>query len=112
MARFPLCHFELSPAGSNYAKHKLVASGVVAVVLIALACSQRFDCLQARLPKGIKNIRPHIDDVDNVPLLVSLFTDCTPDSMFTSLLFSSVEFRQLSCYCINSQTTYTVKCGQ
>jgi len=39
--------------------------------------------LQARLPKGIKNIRPHIDDVDNVPLLVSLFTDCTPDSQFS-----------------------------
>ena len=34
-------------------------------------------CLQARLPKGIENIRPHIEKVDNVPLLVSLFTDCT-----------------------------------
>jgi len=42
--------------------------------------------LQARLPKGIRNIRPHIDDVDNVPLLVSLFTDCTPDSQFTQSL--------------------------
>jgi len=39
-----------------------------------------FFCFQARLPKGIRNIRPHIDNVDNVPLLVSLFTDCTPDS--------------------------------
>lgn len=33
---------------------------------------------QARLPKGIENIKPHLENVDNVPLLVSLFTDCTP----------------------------------
>ena len=38
-----------------------------------------FDVLnRAKLPKGIKNIRPHLENVDNVPLLVSLFTDCTP----------------------------------
>uniref|UniRef100_A0A914XAB1 Cation-transporting P-type ATPase C-terminal domain-containing protein n=1 Tax=Plectus sambesii TaxID=2011161 RepID=A0A914XAB1_9BILA len=30
----------------------------------------------ARLPTGIDNIRPHLEQVDNVPLLVSLFTDC------------------------------------
>ncbi len=35
----------------------------------------------AKLPKGIHNIRPHISEVDNVPLLVSLFTDCTADTM-------------------------------
>eukprot|EP00118_Oscarella_pearsei_P027969 m.1516 g.1516 ORF g.1516 m.1516 type:complete len:1254 (+) comp7013_c0_seq1:20-3781(+) len=36
---------------------------------------------QARLPRGIHNVRPHLEKVDNVPLLVSLFTDCTaPDS--------------------------------
>ena len=35
---------------------------------------------RAKLPKGIDNIRPHIDNVDNVPLLVSLFTDCTPEA--------------------------------
>ncbi|KAK8731137.1 hypothetical protein OTU49_007816, partial [Cherax quadricarinatus] len=33
---------------------------------------------RARLPKGIENIKPHLENVDNVPLLVSLFTDCTP----------------------------------
>ncbi|XP_050731549.1 transmembrane protein 94-like isoform X3 [Eriocheir sinensis] len=33
---------------------------------------------RARLPKGMENIRPHLKNVDNVPLLVSLFTDCTP----------------------------------
>lgn len=34
--------------------------------------------IQAKLPRGVDNIRPHLDLIDNVPLLVSLFTDCTP----------------------------------
>ncbi|KAF0301197.1 Transmembrane protein 94 [Amphibalanus amphitrite] len=33
---------------------------------------------RAKLPKGIAQIRPHLEHVDNVPLQVSLFTDCTP----------------------------------
>lgn len=37
--------------------------------------------IRAKLPKGIKNIRPHIEMVDNVPLLVSLFTDCTAETI-------------------------------
>lgn len=32
---------------------------------------------RAKLPRGIDKIRPHIESIDNVPLLVSLFTDCT-----------------------------------
>ncbi len=35
---------------------------------------------RAQLPKGIENIRPHLESMDNVPLLVSLFTDCTPEN--------------------------------
>jgi len=35
---------------------------------------------RAQLPKGIENIRPHLERMDNVPLLVSLFTDCTPET--------------------------------
>lgn len=35
---------------------------------------------QARLPHGIVSIRDHIEKVDNVPLLVSLFTDATPQT--------------------------------
>ena len=35
---------------------------------------------RAKLPKGIENIRPHLENVDNVPLLVSLFTDCVPEA--------------------------------
>lgn len=37
-------------------------------------------CLQAKLPRGIENIRPHLRSTDNVPLLVNLFTDCTVES--------------------------------
>ncbi|XP_072029353.1 LOW QUALITY PROTEIN: transmembrane protein 94-like [Amphiura filiformis] len=32
---------------------------------------------RAKLPRGIENIRPHLEKVDNVPLLVPLFTDVT-----------------------------------
>lgn len=39
---------------------------------------------RAQLPCGIENIRPHLDTMDNVPLLVSLFTDCTPGTIFIS----------------------------
>uniref|UniRef100_T1IVZ1 Cation-transporting P-type ATPase C-terminal domain-containing protein n=1 Tax=Strigamia maritima TaxID=126957 RepID=T1IVZ1_STRMM len=35
---------------------------------------------RAKLPKGIENIRPHLKNIDNVPLLVSLFTDCKPNA--------------------------------
>lgn len=35
---------------------------------------------KAQLPRGIENIRPHLENVDNVPLLVSLFTDCSADA--------------------------------
>ena len=37
--------------------------------------------IRAKLPKGIRNIRPHLNNVDNVPLLVPLFTDCTVDAI-------------------------------
>lgn len=36
--------------------------------------------LQAKLPRGIHQVRPHLKNIDNVPLLVPLFTDCTPES--------------------------------
>ncbi|XP_046854966.1 transmembrane protein 94-like [Xenia sp. Carnegie-2017] len=35
----------------------------------------------AKLPRGVKNIRPHLENVDNVPLLVPLFTDSTPQDV-------------------------------
>ncbi|KAK6028383.1 hypothetical protein OSTOST_05571 [Ostertagia ostertagi] len=33
---------------------------------------------KAQLPTGIEAVRPHLEQVDNVPLLVGLITDCTP----------------------------------
>lgn len=36
--------------------------------------------VQAKLPRGIENIQPHLENVDNVPLLVSLFTDCSAEA--------------------------------
>uniref|UniRef100_A0A8D3CMG9 Transmembrane protein 94 n=1 Tax=Scophthalmus maximus TaxID=52904 RepID=A0A8D3CMG9_SCOMX len=38
------------------------------------------DCNRAKLPRGIHQVRPHLKNIDNVPLLVPLFTDCTPES--------------------------------
>ncbi|CAB3408925.1 unnamed protein product [Caenorhabditis bovis] len=35
----------------------------------------------ARLPTGVKNVRPHLENVDNVPLLVGLFTDSTTSAV-------------------------------
>mmetsp|Transcript_112958 Transcript_112958/g.231171 ORF Transcript_112958/g.231171 Transcript_112958/m.231171 type:complete len:517 (+) Transcript_112958:24-1574(+) len=36
--------------------------------------------VNAKLPHGIDSVRQHLKDVDNVPLLVSLFTDATKDT--------------------------------
>ncbi|KAJ3213496.1 hypothetical protein HDU67_002830 [Dinochytrium kinnereticum] len=37
--------------------------------------------MKAKLPRGVENIRSHLRDVDDVPLHVSLFAECTPDSI-------------------------------
>lgn len=34
--------------------------------------------IKAQLPKGVDNIRKHIEDVDDIPLHVSLFAECSP----------------------------------
>jgi hypothetical protein len=36
--------------------------------------------VNAKLPHGVKDVKRHIEDIDNVPLLVSLFTDVTKTS--------------------------------
>ncbi|CAG8755707.1 20063_t:CDS:10, partial [Dentiscutata erythropus] len=36
--------------------------------------------IKARLPRGIDNTRNHLEDVDDIPLHVSLFAECTPES--------------------------------
>ncbi|KAL1921766.1 uncharacterized protein VTP21DRAFT_10408 [Calcarisporiella thermophila] len=36
--------------------------------------------IKAKLPRGIENIRPHLEEVDDIPLHVSLFAECTPEA--------------------------------
>ncbi|KAJ2765180.1 hypothetical protein IWQ57_004878, partial [Coemansia nantahalensis] len=36
--------------------------------------------IKARLPRGIENIRAHLEEVDDIPLQISLFAECAPDS--------------------------------
>ncbi|KAJ1843339.1 hypothetical protein LPJ57_009776, partial [Coemansia sp. RSA 486] len=36
--------------------------------------------IKARLPRGIESIRPHLAEVDDIPLQISLFAKCAPDS--------------------------------
>lgn len=66
---------------------------------------------RAKLPKGIAEVVPHLEHVDNVPLQVSLFTDCSPDSSLQMLkimqcygevvcvLGSSANARNSALYC-------------
>ena len=37
--------------------------------------------IKAKLPRGIENVRPHLKNVDDIPLHVSLFADCNPSSI-------------------------------
>ncbi len=41
-----------------------------------------FLLVKAKLPRGIDNIVSHIENVDNVPLQVPLFTDCNVECEF------------------------------
>ncbi|XP_026281983.1 transmembrane protein 94 isoform X2 [Frankliniella occidentalis] len=51
---------------------------------------------RAKLPRGIDKIRPHLEQIDNVPLLVSLFTDCTPDAT-REMLHIMQEYGEVVC---------------
>ncbi|XP_067006534.2 endoplasmic reticulum magnesium-transporting P-type ATPase [Anabrus simplex] len=51
---------------------------------------------RAKLPRGIEKIRPHLEQIDNVPLLVSLFTDCTP-SVTCEMLHIMQEYGEVVC---------------
>ncbi|PSN29814.1 hypothetical protein C0J52_24796, partial [Blattella germanica] len=51
---------------------------------------------RAKLPRGIDKIRPHLELIDNVPLLVSLFTDCTP-SVTREMLHIMQEYGEVVC---------------
>ncbi|KAJ2001555.1 hypothetical protein H4R26_004074 [Coemansia thaxteri] len=36
--------------------------------------------IKAQLPRGIESIRSHLKEVDDIPLQISLFAECTPES--------------------------------
>jgi len=42
---------------------------------------QELHDIKAQLPRGIENIRNHIENVDDIPLHVSLFAECTPSAI-------------------------------
>lgn len=48
------------------------------------------------MPRGIDKIRPHIEQIDNVPLLVSLFTDCTA-SVTREMLHIMQDYGEVVC---------------
>ncbi|TRY64396.1 hypothetical protein DNTS_017093 [Danionella cerebrum] len=58
------------------------------------------DLNRAKLPKGIENVRPHLENIDNVPLLVPLFTDCTSQTE-CEMVSIMQEFGEVVC-CIGS----------
>ncbi|XP_072501786.1 transmembrane protein 94 isoform X7 [Notamacropus eugenii] len=58
------------------------------------------DCNRAKLPRGIHQVRPHLQNIDNVPLLVPLFTDCTPETMCEMIKIMQ-EYGEVTC-CLGS----------
>lgn len=56
--------------------------------------------IKARLPRGIDQIRTHLYDVDDIPLHVSLFAECTPRTTVQMLKIFQ-EFGEIVC-CIGS----------
>ncbi|CAB1338150.1 unnamed protein product, partial [Coregonus sp. 'balchen'] len=63
------------------------------------------DCNRAKLPRGIHQVRPHLKNIDNVPLLVPLFTDCTPESESEHI----TENREVTC-CLGSSANFRNSC--
>ncbi|XP_077595653.1 transmembrane protein 94 [Stigmatopora nigra] len=62
------------------------------------------DCNRAKLPRGIHQVRPHLKNIDNVPLLVPLFTDCTPDTMLEMIKIMQ-ENKEVTC-CLGSAANF------
>ncbi|GAB1297067.1 Transmembrane protein 94 [Apodemus speciosus] len=66
------------------------------------------DCNRAKLPRGIHQVRPHLQNIDNVPLLVPLFTDCTPDTMCEMIKIMQ-EYGEVTC-CLGSSANLRNSC--
>lgn len=66
------------------------------------------DCNRAKLPRGIQQVRPHLQSIDNVPLLVPLFTDCTPETMCEMIKIMQ-EYGEVTC-CLGSSANLRNSC--
>ncbi|XP_032648821.1 transmembrane protein 94 isoform X3 [Chelonoidis abingdonii] len=66
------------------------------------------DCNRAKLPRGIHQVRPHLQNIDNVPLLVPLFTDCTSETMCEMIKIMQ-EYGEVTC-CLGSSANLRNSC--
>ncbi len=48
--------------------------------------------VNAKLPHGVENVKRHLEEVDNVPLLVSIFTDVTKENTAEMVSHCSIHF--------------------
>ncbi|XP_019854507.1 PREDICTED: transmembrane protein 94-like [Amphimedon queenslandica] len=74
------CHISLSPfCDEEYEFDNESLSSNASSFTSVFNLTQAY--IKAKLPKGVENVRSHLKNVDNVPLLVPLFTDCSPDAV-------------------------------
>ena len=65
--------------------------------------------MKARLPRGIDNIRPHLENVDDVPLHVSLFAECQPKTIVEMIRIFQ-EYGEVVCCIGSSLNDMSVEC--
>eukprot|EP00049_Salpingoeca_infusionum_P015229 m.292479 g.292479 ORF g.292479 m.292479 type:complete len:1756 (+) comp15841_c0_seq3:166-5433(+) len=52
----------------------------------------------AKLPRGVNQIRQHLEEVDNVPLLVRLFSECSPSSCASMIQIMQENDQAVCCF--------------
>ncbi|KAI0233554.1 hypothetical protein L0F63_002662 [Massospora cicadina] len=57
--------------------------------------------LKARLPRGIETMRHHLENVDDIPLQVSLFAECSPEAIL-EMMHIFQEYGEVVCCLGNS----------
>lgn len=62
------------------------------------------DVNHAKLPRGIKNVRPHLQNVDDVPLQVHLFTDTNCNSVVEMMQIMQ-EYNEVVCVVVSCHNT-------
>lgn len=65
--------------------------------------------MNAKLPRGVEKIRDHIRDVDDVPLHVSLFAECSPYSI-REMVKIFQEYGEVVCCIGSSVNEMNVEC--